>query len=83
MALDDKTKPAGATVLDETTLEGTPIADVAPEGNAPSIIRPQDLAYGTAARAKAAYDPTNEDPFFNALNRELGDQGYFTAPADA
>lgn len=83
MALNDDDKPQGATIPDETTLDGTPIADVAPEGNAPSIIKPQDLAYGTAARAKAAYDPTNEDPFFNHLNRELGDQGYFTAPVDA
>ena len=73
MAVDDKTK----------TATETPIAGVAPEGKTPSIIRPSDLAYGTAARAKAAYDPTNEDPFFKSLNAELADQGFFTAPADA
>ena len=85
MAIDDtKEKPVGAPVLDETTLDGTPVADVAPEGNAPSVIKPKDLAYGTAARARVpGYHATDEDPFFKELNRELGDQGFFTVPADA
>ncbi|WP_041535716.1 NuoB/complex I 20 kDa subunit family protein [Parvularcula bermudensis] len=50
----------------------------------PSVISPANLPYGTAARSRVeGYHPDDEDPFFTSLNRELADQGFITAPADA
>lgn len=83
MALDDdpKVKTASQTLGTDPALD---MPSTAPEGRAPSVIMPDQLPYGTAARAGAeGYSPTDEDPFFNRLNAELADQGYFTAPADA
>ncbi len=45
---------------------------------------PSALPYGAAARSRAeGYNPTAKDPFFNELNNQLADRGFFTAPADA
>ncbi len=78
MALDDDPKVKTATPTDFQ------VAPEAPVGNAPSVITPDKLPYGTAARARVpGYNPTDEDPFFKELNADLADQGYFTAPADA
>ncbi len=61
------------------------IDDKAPQNlETPNPLHPDAIPYGTGARAGTpGYDPTDKDPFYNALSDQLADRGFMTAPADA